>query len=319
MFLTGPGVVRQVTGERTTTRELGGPEVHGRNGVCHFHATTDVDSIFLVRQLLGYLPQSAWEPLPERTPAGPGGPAPAGVVPVDPRRPYDMLNVLLSVFDGQSVLEVSAGWARNMVTAFARLEGRPVGVVANQPREMGGVIDCNASQKAARFVRLCNAFGLPLVVLVDTPGFLPGTQQESAGVIRHGAKLLHAFAEASVPRLTVVLRKSFGGAYITMNSRDLGAHLYLAWKDAELGIMGPHAAVDIIHRRELAAADAPGEMREELARRYRTNHLTAEAAARNGYVDEVIAPNETRARLACGLTMLAKCPGARGHVRNIPL
>jgi acetyl-CoA carboxylase carboxyltransferase component len=319
MFLTGPGVVREVTGERTTARELGGPAVQARNGVCQLVAPTDVDSIFLVRQLLGYLPQNAWAPLPAHTPTAPHGPQPAGVVPVEPRRAYDMLEVLRGVFDGDSVLELSPRWAPNMVTAFARLEGRVVGVVANQPRHLGGVIDTEASQKAARFVRTCNAFGLPLVVLVDTPGFLPGTQQESAGVIRHGAKLLHAFAEATVPRLTVVLRKSFGGAYITMNSKDLGAHLYLAWADAELGIMGPQAAVDIIHRRELGDADDREERREQLTREYRAQHLTAAAAARGGYVDEVIAPNETRGRLAWALGALGDPVGGRGRAGNIPL
>jgi acetyl-CoA carboxylase carboxyltransferase component len=319
MFLTGPGVVREVTGEKTTARDLGGPDVHGRNGVCNFVAPSDVDSIFLVRELLGYLPQNAWEPPPRRTPLAPGGIQPAGVVPVDPRRPYDVCDVLQGVFDGDSVLEVSPRWAPNVVTAFARLEGEPVGVVANQPRHLGGVLDAEASQKAARFVRTCNAFGLPIIVLVDTPGFLPGTQQESAGVIRHGAKLLHAFAEATVPRLTVVLRKSFGGAYITMNSKDLGAHMYLAWPEAELGIMGPEAAVDIVHRRQLAAAADREQARRDLAQEYRTKHLTADAAARNGYVDEVIAPNQTRARLAWGLSALGKPEGGLGRVGNIPL
>jgi acetyl-CoA carboxylase carboxyltransferase component len=319
MFLTGPGVVREVTGESTTARELGGPDVQARNGVCQFVVRTEVDSIFLVRQLLDYLPQNAWSRPPERMPVAPSGLQPAAIVPVDPRRPYDMLEVLHGVFDGDSVLEVSPQWAPNMLTAFARLEGVAVGVVANQPRQLGGVIDTEASQKAARFVRTCNAFALPLVVLVDTPGFLPGTRQESAGVIRHGAKLLHAFAEATVPRLTVVLRKSFGGAYITMNSKDLGAHLYLAWSDAELGIMGAQAAVDIIHRRELCAVAEPELVREQLIRDYRAKHLTAEAAARSGYVDEVISPNATRERLAWGLSALGEPVGGRGSVGNIPL
>jgi acetyl-CoA carboxylase carboxyltransferase component len=319
MFLTGPGVVRAVTGEQTTAAELGGPAVHERNGVCQFVVPSDVDSIFLVRELLGYLPQNAWSPLPARAPEEPSGISPAGVVPTDPRRPYDVSKVLKGVFDGKSVLEVSPRWAPNMVTAFARLDGRPVGVVANQPAWLGGVIDADASQKAARFVRTCNAFGLPIIVLVDTPGFLPGTQQESAGVIRHGAKLLHAFAEATVPRLTVVLRKSFGGAYITMNCKDLGAQMYLAWTDAELGIMGPQAAVEIIHRRELRAVTDPVPMRERLIRDYRAEHLTAEAAARSGYVDEVISPNQTRSRLALALSVLGEPAGGRGRVGNIPL
>jgi acetyl-CoA carboxylase carboxyltransferase component len=319
MFLTGPGVVREVTGEQTTARELGGPAVHERNGVCQLVVRSDVDSIFLVRELLGYLPQNAWQALPVHAPAAPSGVHPAGVVPVDPRRPYDVRKVLEGVFDGRSVLELSSRWAPNIVTAFARLEGSPVGIVANQPAHLGGVIDADASQKAARFVRTCNSFGLPIAVLVDTPGFLPGTRQEAAGVIRHGAKLLHAFAEATVPKVTVVLRKSFGGAYITMNSKDLGAQMYLAWTDAELGIMGPHAAVDIIHRRELAAAADREATREQLAREYREQHLSAAAAARGGFVDEVISPNETRSRLAWALSSLDGLEGGRGTVRNIPL
>lgn len=319
MFLTGPGVVRQVTGEETNAAELGGPAVHSRNGVCQFVVPSDVDSIVLVRELLGYLPQNAWSPLPAQPPVDPTGGPPAGVVPTDPRRPYDVSKVLHGVFDGNSVLEVSARWARNMVTAFARLEGSPVGVVANQPAWLGGVIDADASQKAARFVRTCNAFGLPIIVLVDTPGFLPGTQQEAIGVIRHGAKLLHAFAEATVPRLTVVLRKAFGGAYITMNCKNLGAQMYLAWTEAELGIMGPEAAVDIIHRRELRDVEDPALARGRLIREYRAEHLVAEAAARRGHVDEVISPNQTRARLAHALDVLGEPTGGGGRVGNIPL
>ena len=240
-------------------------------------------------------------------------------MPANPRRPYDMRAVLAGVFDAESVLEVAPRWAPNVVTAFARLEGGPVGVLANQPAHLGGVLDADASQKAARFVRTCNAFGLPIIVLVDTPGFLPGTRQEAAGVIRHGAKLLHAFAEATVPRLTVVLRKAFGGAYITMNSKELGAQMYLAWPDAEIGIMGPHAAVDIIHRRELSGVNDRESRRDELAREYRNEHVTAQAAARRGYVDEVVSPNETRSRLAGALVTFAGMEGGRGLVRNIPL
>jgi len=319
MFLTGPRVVREVTGESTNAVKLGGPAVHERNGVCQFSAQTDVDAILLVRELLGYLPQNTREAAPARTPVEPAGPLPGGLVPVDSRRPYDVGKVLHGVFDGESVLEVSPRWAPNILTAFARLEGRAVGVIANQPAQLAGVIDADASQKAARFVRVCNAFGLPLVVLVDTPGFLPGTDQEAVGIIRHGAKLVHAFAEATVPRLTIVLRKSFGGAYIAMNSRDLGAHLYLAWSGAELGIMGPHAAVDIMHRRQLATLADPVSAREELALDYQAAELSAEAAARQGYVDAVIPPNETRARLAWALGALATPGESRDRVRNIPL
>jgi acetyl-CoA carboxylase carboxyltransferase component len=316
MFLTGPGVLREVTGERTTAQELGGAGVHARNGVCHLVAPTDVDAIFSVRELLGYLPQNARGPLPERAPLAPSAPPPAGAVPVDMRRAYDMRRVFEGVFDADSILEVCPQWAPNMLTAFARLDGRPIGVVANQPAHLGGVIDYEASQKAARFVRTCNAFRLPLVVLVDTPGFLPGVEQEAAGVIRYGADLVRAFASARVVRVTVVVRKSFGGAYITMNSKNLGASLYLAWSESELGIMGQHAAVDIIHRRALASADDRDARRDQLAREYRADHLSAESAARAGYVDEVIAPNETRARLSWALATLCDREAHRDRPRG---
>jgi acetyl-CoA carboxylase carboxyltransferase component len=319
MFLTGPAVVREVTGQATTGRDLGGPQVHDRNGVSHFAVDTDVDSIFLVRELLSYLPQNAWTSPPMSAPAAPDGPDPGGVVPIDPRRAYDTREPIRGIVDGGSLLEVSPRWAPNLVTAFARLEGRPIGVVANQPQHLGGVIDAEASQKGGRFVRTCNAFGIPLVVLVDTPGFLPGTSQESIGVIRHGAKLLHAFAEAVVPRFTVVLRKAFGGAYITMNSKDLGADLTLAWSRAELGIMGAHQAVGIAHRRQIEAASDPADARDRLARDYAARHLGAAAAAAGGHIDEVIRPAETRGRLALALATTAHGRGGHGAVRNIPL
>jgi acetyl-CoA carboxylase carboxyltransferase component len=217
---------------------------------------------------------------------------------------YDVRDVIAGLVDGGRLLEIEARWARNMVTGLARIDGRPLGVVANQPRHLGGVIDAAASQKAAGFVRRCNSFGLPLAVLVDTPGFLPGTRQEAAGVIRHGADLLHAFAAATVPRLTVVLRKAYGGAYITMNSKDLGADMTFAWPSAEIGVMGAGQAVGVLHRRELAVAhDAAGE-RARLASLYAAEHLPAAVAAREGYVDEIIEPDETRARLGWALDML---------------
>jgi acetyl-CoA carboxylase carboxyltransferase component len=222
------------------------------------------------------------------------------LVPHAARKTYDMRGVIRSVSDAGEFLELQPRWGRNMVTGFCRIEGQPVGVVANQPRYLGGVIDSIASEKAARFVRTCNSFGLPLVVLVDTPGFMPGVSQESAGVIRHGASLLRAFAEARVPRLTVVLRKAYGGAYITMNSKDLGAHLTFAWPQAELGVMAAKQAVGIIHRRESA------EARERLTEMYADEHLGADVAARNGFIDELIAPSDTRARLAWGLSTLVQ-------------
>jgi acetyl-CoA carboxylase carboxyltransferase component len=318
MFLTGPAVVREVTGEDISAGALGGPAVHARNGVSQFSVPTDVDAVFLVRRLLGYLPASSWEPPPVALPADPAGPDPGGVVPLDARRVYDVRDAIDGIVDGESLLELAPRWAPNLVTAFARIDGMAVGIVANQPRHLGGVIDAEAAQKGGRFVRTCNAFGIPLVVLVDTPGFLPGSKQEGIGVIRHGAKLLHAFAEATVPRFTVVLRKAFGGAYITMNSKDLGADLYLAWTRAELGIMGADQAVGVVHRRALAAAEDPQRERDRLADAYAGEHLSAGAAARMGAVDEVIRPPETRGRLAWALSTLSR-PRQPAAVRNIPL
>jgi len=232
MFLTGPGVVREVMGEDVGAAELGGTGVHERNGVCHCVAEDSAGAIALARDLLAYLPQSAWS-LPEPgVPEPPAAEDPGAVVPSDQRRVYDVREVMDALVDAGRHVEIAPRWARNIVCAFARIEGRPVGVVANQPRMLGGVLDADSATKAARFVRTCDAYGLPLIVLVDTPGFLPGTRQERGGVIRHGAKLLHAFAEATVPRLTVVLRKAYGGAYITMNSKDLGAHFSFAWPSA---------------------------------------------------------------------------------------
>jgi acetyl-CoA carboxylase carboxyltransferase component len=281
--------------------------VHGRNGVCDFTVANDVDAIFLARQLLTYLPASAGEHLPLADPLDPAGEEdPGDVVPLSGRKVYDVRAVIDSIADAGSVLEASPKWAPNIVTAFARIEGGPVGIVANQPRYLGGVIDVAASQKGASFIRTCNQYGVPLVALVDTPGFLPGSSQESAGVIRHGATLLHAFAASTVPRFTVVLRKAFGGAYITMNSKDLGADLYLAWNRAELGIMGAEQAVGVVHRRALAAAPDPGEERRRLADEYAVEHLSARAAARTGAVDEIIEPSETRTRLAWALSTMTR-------------
>ncbi|HEV3377850.1 MAG TPA: acyl-CoA carboxylase subunit beta [Thermoleophilaceae bacterium] len=319
MFLTGPGVVREVMGEDVDAAGLGGPGVHSQNGVSQFLAADDLDAIHTVRELLAYLPQRAGEEPPLGPPAAVRSLDPSAVVPHSGRKVYDIRGVIEALVDGGELLEVSERWARNMVTALARIEGRPVGVLANQPWYLGGVIDAAASQKAARFVRTCNAFGLPLVVLVDTPGFLPGTKQEAAGVIRHGAKLLHAFAEAVVPKVTVVLRKAYGGAYICMNSKDLGADLSLAWPDAEIGIMGSKQAVGIVHKRALAEADDPDAERDRLAELYADEHVSAAVAAREGFVDELVEPHDTRRRLAGalgGLSHAGLCGNGGG---NIPL
>jgi len=304
MFLTGPGVVAEAMGENVTAEELGGPGVHERNGVCQLVALDDAEAIYLTRELLSYLPQNADEGVVPRPFVTHSAGDPGHCVPLEARRVYDIRDVIRTIADNGRLLEMSEKWAKNMVTGFARIEGEAVGVIANQPKWLGGTIDAEASQKAARFVRTCNSFGLPLVVLVDTPGFMPGTKQENAGVIRHGAKLLHAFAEATVPKMTVVLRKAFGGAYITMNSRDLGADYAFAWEQAEIGVMAAKQAVGIIARRDIAAADDPAAARDALADEYAEEHLGASLAAREGFIDEVIEPRETRQRLIDGLEML---------------
>ncbi|HEX8053637.1 MAG TPA: acyl-CoA carboxylase subunit beta [Thermoleophilaceae bacterium] len=319
MFLTGPGVVREVTGEVVTPGDLGGHKVHSRNGVCQFVADTDLDAAVLARVLLSYLPQSAWERPPELEPSPPAAGDPGAYIPRESSQIYDVREVANRIVDGGSLLEVSPRWARNMVTAFARLGGMSVGIVANQPRYLGGVIDAAASEKGARFVRTCNAYGIPLVVLVDTPGFMPGTKQESAGVIRRGAKLLYAFIEAEVPKVTVVVRQAYGGGFITMNSKELGADFSFAWPRATIGIMGARQAVGITHRREIAAADDPREELRVLAERYVTEHQSAQAAARDGVVDELLAPSETRERLIAALGAMRSKPGGQGRSGNIPL
>ena len=319
MFLTGPKVVREALGEDATAQDLGGARVHDRNGVCHFVAADDADAVSRVRELLDYLPSSAVSPAPQRPVVEPPKPDPSSPLPSEQRQVYDVRDVIRALADGGELLEPSARWARNIVTAFCRLNGRPIGVLANQPKFLGGTIDAEAAPKGARFVRFCDAFGLPLVVLVDTPGFTPGTRQERGGVIRHGAKLLHAFAESRSPRITVVLRKAFGGAYITMNARDLGADFTFAWPDAEIGVMAASQAVGIIHGRRLAElnGDADSE-RANLATGYAEAHLRAGVAAHDGFIDEVIEPGDTRTRLSWALDTLERRRADRG-VKNIPL
>jgi acetyl-CoA carboxylase carboxyltransferase component len=310
MFLTGPGVVRDALGEEIDAAALGGPRVHDRNGVCHLVEHDESSAAHRVRDVLGYLPSAAGVRPPRTLPVAPAVGDPGTLVPAEPRRAYDVRDAIAAIADRDSLLELSPRWARNVVTALARLDGRAVGIVANQPRFLGGVLDAAGSEKAARFVCLCDSFGLPLIAVVDTPGFMPGSRQERAGVIRHGASLVRAFAAARVPKLTVVLRKSYGGAYITMNSRDLGADLVLAWPDAELGIMSARAAVKVTGRRRLRAADDPVAELARMASEYAHEHLGAEAAAASGFVDEIIEPAETRVRLMSALSTLAGTAGA---------
>jgi acetyl-CoA carboxylase carboxyltransferase component len=308
MFITGPDVVRTVTGEDVTLEELGGAMTHAtRSGVAQFVAPDDKACLDEVRRLLAFLPQSNREEPPRAQPTDdPERSAPelVDIVPVSPNKPYDMTSVIAAVVDDGEFYEYSPLWARNLVCGFARLDGHPVGIVANQPQVLAGVLDIDSSEKGARFVRTCDAFNLPLVTFVDVPGFLPGTDQEHGGIIRHGAKLLYAFCEASVPRIQVVTRKAYGGAYVVMNSKSIGADLAFAWPSAELAVMGPHGAVEIIHRRELEQAADPEARRTDLVTEYAEQHANPWRAAERGYVDDVIDPALTRSHLVRGLAML---------------
>ena len=308
LFLTGPNIVREVMGEDVTMDDLGGSAVHAQSGVSHLEAGTDAEAVDLAGDLLDHLPQHsraaptmalATDPLVDDIDA---------IVPSQSRKVYDVRDVVAALADGSRTIEIAPRFARNVVTSIGRIEGRPVGFVANQPRRLGGVLDSASAQKAARFVRTCDSFGLPLVVLVDTPGFLPGLRQERDGVLRHGATLLHAFAAAEVPRLTVVLRKAFGGGCIAMNSRALGADLVLAWPDAQVGVLGAKQAVDLLHRRDLAAADDRDAEAGRLQAAYTETHLAATVAAREGHVDEVVEPSDTRDRLVWALRTLGGSP-----------
>ncbi len=318
MFLTGPGVIAKVTGETVDASELGGTRVHSANGLCHAVAADEQAAAQLARRILAHLPQG---PSPARV-AGRAAPAhpPDLHVPRQSRKVYDIRSVATALLDDSEPIEISPRYARNIVCLLGQIAGNPVGIVANQPRHLGGVIDAAASQKASRFIRTCDSFGLPLVVLVDTPGFLPGVRQERDGVIRHGAKLVYAFAEASVPRITVVLRKAYGGAAIAMNSKQLGADYVLAWPSAEIGVMAASQAVEIIHRREISSAEDPAKAADQLAARYAEEHLSLRAAAGDGFVDEVIAPEQTRPTLISLLASLATWrPAVNGRHGNIQL
>jgi acetyl-CoA carboxylase carboxyltransferase component len=311
MFITGPDVVRAVTGEEVTMEALGGAEAHATlSGVSHFTAGSDRDALALARKLLAYLPLNNLEESPVAPAAAPPDSAAkelATIVPPDANAPYDVHAVVDRVLDPGSFLEVQAEWAPNLVVGFARLHGHAIGLVANNPASLAGTLDINASTKGARFVRFCDAFNLPLVTLVDVPGFLPGTAQEHGGIIRHGAKLLYAYAEATVPLLTVILRKAYGGAYDVMCSKHLGGDLNLAWPTAEIAVMGADGAVNILYRRELdrAAGTEKDALRAKLTAEYREEFLNPYLAAERGYIDDVIDPAETRARLISGLKMLA--------------
>jgi propionyl-CoA carboxylase beta chain len=325
MFVTGPNVIRTVTGEEVTMEQLGGAMTHAsRSGVAHFACEDEQTCIEDVKTLLGFLPSNNLEDPPRIEPSDdPERPIPEfdGFMPESSNVPYDVRGIIAGVFDDGDFMEVAAEFAANIVVGFARLDGRPVGVVANQPQHLAGVLDIDSSVKAARFVRTCDAFNVPIVTLVDVPGFLPGTGQEYEGIIRHGAKLLYAYAEATVPKLTVILRKAYGGAYDVMGSKHVGADVNLAWPTAEIAVMGARGAVSILHRRELDAAADPAALQLEFEQRYARDLANPWRAAERGYVDAVIRPSETRRELVRGLRFAAtkrEAPPARKH-GNIPL
>jgi acetyl-CoA carboxylase carboxyltransferase component len=325
MFITGPDVVKTVTGEEVSFEELGGAATHAaKSGVAQFISPDEEACLEDARYLLSFLPQNNVDPPPYSEPADPSGredPELDTLIPNDPAHPYDMKDVIRRVVDEGEFLEVHERWAENLVCGFARLNGHAIGVVGNQPRTLAGVLDIDSSTKGARFVRTCDAFNLPLVTFVDVPGFLPGTAQEWGGIIRHGAKLLYAYAEATVPKLAVITRKAYGGAYDVMSSKHIRADFNFAWPTAEVAVMGPEGAVNIVFRHELEKSDEPEARRAELIRDYRERFANPYAAAERGYVDEVIEPRRTRPVLADALeTALTKREQRpRRKHGNIPL
>ena len=308
MYVTGPQVVKAVTREDVSHEELGGADVHAaKSGVAHFVAEDDEDALGLVRRLLAYLPQNNVDDPPRSEPTD--DPARMDdalnpLVPEEPTKPYDMHEVIHRIVDHGEFLEVHREFAPNLLVGFARLNGRPVGIVAQQPAVLAGVLDIDSADKGARFVRFCDAFNIPLVTFVDVPGFMPGTAQESGGIIRHGAKLLYAYCEATVPKLTVITRKAYGGAYDVMSSQHIRGDLNLAWPTAEIAVMGPEGAIDIIFRKELVEAEDAEARRRELVEAYRAQFANPYIAAGRGYIDDVIEPRETRPRLIAALELL---------------
>jgi methylmalonyl-CoA carboxyltransferase 12S subunit len=307
MFITGPQVIKQVTGETVTADQLGGPDAHMVNsGVIHFIAEDDQEAMMICKKLLSFLPSNNLEDPPEVPSDCNVEPDESlnTIVPDDPKRAYDVREVIYRIVDLGDFLEVQAGYAANMVIGFGRICGRTVGVIANQPKVMAGVLDINASTKGSRFIRFCNAFNIPLVTFVDVPGFLPGVQQEYGGIIRHGAKMLFAYSAATVPKITVTLRKSYGGAHLAMCSKDLGADRAFAWPTAEIAVMGAEGAAEIVFRREIDAAEDKAAKRQEMIEAYRSTFSTPYIAAGRRLVDDIIEPAETRRLLAQSLEYL---------------
>jgi propionyl-CoA carboxylase beta chain len=327
MFVTGPDVIKTVTHEEVTKQELGGAMTHNAtSGVAHFVARDDAECLAMIRELVGFLPSNNLEDPPRRTASD--GPARRDdalntIVPEDPLKPYDIKDVIHAVVDENYFFEVQEHFAKNLVVGFARLDGRPVGIVANQPAVLAGCLDINASTKGARFVRFCDAFNVPLVTFEDVPGFLPGTQQEFGGIIKHGAKLLFAFAEATVPKITVVTRKAYGGAYCVMSSKHIRTDANFAWPTAEIAVMGPEGAVNIVYKREIERAPEKDRerLRQEKIAEFRERFANPYVAAERGYIDAVIEPAETRSKIITALRALEnkRDTNPRKKHGNIPL
>jgi len=325
MFITGPEVIKTVTNEEVSFEDLGGANTHAsRSGVTHFTTEDDQEAIELVRELVGFLPSNNLEkpvPVPTSDPIDRESDVLQTLVPEDPKKPYDIMSVITEVVDDGAFLEVQQDFARNIIVGFGRLGGHTIGVVANQPEILAGCLDIDASVKAARFVRFCDAFNIPLLTFVDVPGFLPGASQEWGGIIRHGAKLLYAYAEATVPKLTVITRKAYGGAYDVMSSKHIRGDYNVGWPTAQLAVMGADGAVQIIHRRRIASSGNPEQERERLVDDYTDTFANPYRAAALGYLDDVIQPKETRAVMAKALGALLEkeeIRPARKH-GNIPL
>jgi acetyl-CoA/propionyl-CoA carboxylase carboxyl transferase subunit len=325
MFITGPDVIETVTGEEVGFDELGGAGTHAsESGVSHFTAADEREALDDVRRLLSYLPQNNVEDPPRLDPWDDPDRQDEQlreIVPDQPQKPYDMTNVIGRVLDEGSFFEVAEAFARNLTIGFGRLDGHAVGVVANQPRVNAGTLDIDASLKGARFVRFCDAFNIPILTFVDVPGFMPGTDQEHDGIIKHGAKLLYAFSEATVPLLTVITRKAYGGAYDVMSSKHIGADVNYAWPTAEIAVMGPRGAVNVLYDDELEAADDAEQRREQLIEEYREQFANPYTAADRGFVDDVLQPEQTRPQLVSDLEMLRskRTSGPKRKHGNIPL
>ncbi len=325
MFITGPQVIKAVTGEEIDFENLGGARVHNtKSGNAHLMARNDDDAFELVRKLLSYIPQNNMEDPPVVDTGDPPDRMDYeldNMIPTDPKKPYDVRDIIERIFDRGTFLEIHPHFAQNIVVGFARLNGKSVGIVANQPRVYAGVLDIDASDKAARFVRFCDSFNIPIITLVDVPGYMPGVAQEHGGIIRHGAKLLYAYSEATVPKITVIMRKAYGGAYLAMGSKHLRADIVYAWPNAEIAVMGPEGAVNIVFRKEIANAENPEEKREELVKEYRNKFANPYVAAARLYVDDVIYPHETRVKLIQSLNMLENKREERPMKKhgNIPL